>query len=49
MAFIAEQAGGVAHNGTTRILDLEPKSIHERTPLIVGSRHEMDLFAACPL
>lgn len=47
MAFIAEQAGGVAHNGTTRILDLVPKSIHERTPLVVGSRDEMDRFAAC--
>lgn len=47
MAFIAEQAGGVAHNGSKRILDLEPKSIHERTPLVVGSRHEMDRFAAC--
>ena len=47
MAFIAEQAGGVAHNGTTRILDLEPKSIHERTPFVVGSRDEMELFPAC--
>lgn len=45
MAFIAEQAGGLAHNGTTRILDLQPKSIHERTPLIIGSRDEMALFA----
>ncbi len=47
MAFIAEQAGGAATNGTTRILDIKPKSIHERTPLIVGSRDEMARFAEC--
>lgn len=48
MAFIAEQAGGMAHNGTKRILDLEPRSIHERTPLVIGSRDEMERFARCP-
>jgi fructose-1,6-bisphosphatase I len=45
VAFIAEQAGGMAHNGTTRILDLQPTSIHERTPLVLGSRQEMARFA----
>jgi fructose-1,6-bisphosphatase I len=43
-AYIAEQAGGMATNGRERILDLEPKSIHERTPLVIGSQAEMELF-----
>jgi len=44
LAFIAEQAGGRAISGKTRIMDIEPKSIHERTPLIIGSRTEVDEF-----
>lgn len=42
MAFIAEQAGGVAVDGYRRILDKIPTSLHERTPLIIGSRTEVD-------
>lgn len=42
IAFIAEQAGGRAMSGSSRILDIEPSSIHQRTPLIVGSRVEME-------
>ena len=37
LAFVAEQAGGAASNGSTRILDLTPKALHERTPLFLGS------------
>jgi fructose-1,6-bisphosphatase I len=37
LAFIAEQAGGKATNGDTRILDIEPKDIHQRTSLYIGS------------
>jgi fructose-1,6-bisphosphatase I len=44
MAFIAEQAGGIATNGTDRILELQPKDIHQRTPLALGSRVEMEEF-----
>ncbi len=44
VAFIAEQAGGVALDGTRRILDIEPETIHQRTPLIVGSRRELADF-----
>ena len=44
VAFIAEQAGGVATNGVERILDIEPTHIHQRTPLIIGSPVEMELF-----
>ncbi len=42
LAWIAEQAGGRALSGTGRILEIEPKSIHERTSLIVGSRVEVE-------
>jgi fructose-1,6-bisphosphatase I len=44
MAFIAEQAGGIATDGVDRILELEPKDIHQRTPLALGSRVEMEEF-----
>jgi len=37
LAMIAEQAGGAASDGAKRILDLEPTSLHERTPLFLGS------------
>jgi fructose-1,6-bisphosphatase I len=37
LAFIVEQAGGRATDGCTRILDKEPKALHERTPLFIGS------------
>ena len=41
IAMIAEQAGGSASDGKQRILDIQPEGIHQRTPLIVGSRVEM--------
>jgi fructose-1,6-bisphosphatase I len=44
ISFIAEQAGGIASDGKQRILDIEPKSIHQRTPMIVGSAVEMEEF-----
>jgi fructose-1,6-bisphosphatase I len=47
IAFIAEQAGGIATNGSERILDIVPESIHQRTPLIVGGQHEMLALAKC--
>ena len=45
MAFIMEQAGGVATNGEKRILDIQPESIHQRTPLVLGGQAEMEEFA----
>lgn len=44
LAMIAEQAGGMASSGTGSILEIQPTEIHQRTPFIVGSRHEMELF-----
>lgn len=37
LAYIAEQAGGVATNGFKRILEIEPKELHQRVPLYIGS------------
>jgi fructose-1,6-bisphosphatase I len=38
VAFIAEQAGGKASDGFNRILDLEPKTLHQRAPLFIGPK-----------
>jgi fructose-1,6-bisphosphatase I len=38
LAFIAEQAGGYASDGNGSILDIEPTSLHQRTPLFIGNR-----------
>jgi fructose-1,6-bisphosphatase I len=37
MAFLVEAAGGAASDGTQRILDIEPKALHQRTPVFMGS------------
>lgn len=46
MAFIVEQAGGTATTGRERILDLAPKGLHQRVPVILGSRTEVDTVPA---
>ncbi|HMH12090.1 MAG TPA: class 1 fructose-bisphosphatase [Edaphobacter sp.] len=46
LAFIAEQAGGIATNGAGRILDIRPEGIHQRTPFCVGSKREMEALTA---
>jgi fructose-1,6-bisphosphatase I len=43
LAFICEQAGGAASDGTQRILDVQPQELHQRIPLFVGSRRDVDL------
>lgn len=37
LSFIAEQAGGLASNGIKRVMDIEPKELHQRTPFYIGS------------
>ncbi len=39
MAFLAEQAGGVASDGANRILDIIPSELHQRMPLFIGSEN----------
>ena len=42
MGFIIEQAGGAASTGRERILAVSPTHIHQRVPVILGSRHEVE-------
>ena len=42
MAFIVEQAGGLASTGRERILDMLPKTLHQRVPVILGSKNEVE-------
>jgi fructose-1,6-bisphosphatase I len=43
LAFLAEQAGGAASDGTQPILDIQPRELHQRTPLFIGSRNLVTL------
>lgn len=46
-AFINEVAGGKATDGKQRILDIEPKELHQRTPLFIGSKKMMEELESC--
>ncbi|MCY3665005.1 MAG: class 1 fructose-bisphosphatase, partial [Gemmatimonadetes bacterium] len=41
LAFVVEQAGGAASNGTQPIMDLQATELHQRTPLFIGSRDDV--------
>ncbi len=43
MAFLVEQAGGAATDGHQRIMDLQPAGLHQRVPVFLGSRDEIEL------
>jgi fructose-1,6-bisphosphatase I len=43
MAFIVEQAGGAATDGMRRILDIQPEKLHQRVPVFLGSKSEVEL------
>ena len=42
MSFVIEQAGGLASTGRSRILEVQPENIHQRVPVVVGSRNEVE-------
>uniref|UniRef100_A0A9J7Y7P0 Fructose-1,6-bisphosphatase 1 n=1 Tax=Cyprinus carpio carpio TaxID=630221 RepID=A0A9J7Y7P0_CYPCA len=44
MAFIMEQAGGMATTGTTNILDIQPESLHQRVPVVMGSPDDVQEY-----
>ena len=47
LAFLAEQAGGMAISNTERILDIQPKKLHQRVPFYIGSKEmikELEVF-----
>jgi fructose-1,6-bisphosphatase I len=46
LAFIVEQAGGAATDGDQRILDIQPTELHQRTPLFIGSKNDVDAARA---
>jgi len=45
MAFLVEQAGGAATTGRQRILDIQPGNLHQRVPVILGSKNEVERVA----
>jgi len=47
MAFLVEQAGGAASTGRQRILDIEPESADQRTPVFIGSTQAVELAEQC--
>ncbi|HEY5764349.1 MAG TPA: class 1 fructose-bisphosphatase, partial [Rhodocyclaceae bacterium] len=46
MALLVEQAGGAATTGRQRLLDLQPTGLHQRVPVILGSKHEVERVTA---
>jgi fructose-1,6-bisphosphatase I len=48
MAFLMEVAGGLATDGQSRVLDIMPTELHQRSPLFLGSRKMMEDLAATP-
>jgi fructose-1,6-bisphosphatase I len=42
MSFIVEQAGGAATTGRERLVEVQPRELHQRVPVILGSRHEVE-------
>jgi fructose-1,6-bisphosphatase I len=45
MAMLVEQAGGAASTGRERILDVMPDRLHQRVPVILGSKNEVERVA----
>jgi fructose-1,6-bisphosphatase I len=43
MAFIVEAAGGRASNGKQRLLEIKPKTLHERTPIFIGCEEDVKM------
>jgi len=43
LAFLAEQAGGAANNGSQAILDIEPRTLHQRTPFFIGNKELVEM------
>ncbi|HVJ79814.1 MAG TPA: class 1 fructose-bisphosphatase [Planctomycetia bacterium] len=47
IAFLAEQAGGRSSDGRRAVTSIQPGSLHQRTPLVVGGAWEMERFEEC--
>lgn len=46
LGWVVEQAGGLASTGSGRILEVEPKALHQRVPLMIGSRRDVETAEA---
>jgi len=46
MSFIVEQAGGVSHTGKENIMGIKPTNLHQRVPVILGSKNEVELLVS---
>ena len=46
MAWLVEQAGGAATNGSCRILDIQPEKLHQRVAVFLGSKNEVERVSA---
>lgn len=44
MSFLMEQAGGAATTGAERALDVQPNALHERVPIALGSKQDVELY-----
>ena len=47
MAYIIEQAGGLASTGTMPVLDIVPENIHQRSPIFLGSKDDVEDVIKC--
>jgi len=42
MSMVVEQAGGVCSTGRERIMEIQPTGLHQRVPVILGSKNEVE-------
>lgn len=42
MAYLIQEAGGIAHDGNIPVLDVVPKTIHQRSPIFLGSKDDVN-------
>jgi fructose-1,6-bisphosphatase I len=47
LAFVAEQAGGMATTGRKRVMEIEPSRLHQRVPYYTGSKNMMEKAMSC--
>ena len=45
-AFIVEQAGGACSTGRERVMEISPKELHQRVPVVLGSKNEVERVVA---
>lgn len=45
MSFIVEQAGGLSNTGSKRIMDIKPSKLHQRIPVVMGSKNEVEYMS----